>query len=239
MTESISAGHFVEKIKFCRCDIKLQIKFWLEDTKYFPAGFWKIRSGEALQLLCHCSLFAVDSSYTVAGRIVNFKCYYSSSEAVTTIVCGSAGSIEVDFRRDISCLWGRGRLCPGGKQAAKGRNRKELPLPKHWASGGNEKKVCYHNDGRAPLTQGWQLQLVLQGLCSSFFCKDDKRGMGFVLTDIIFFNTRFHSTRLLYWDAPGHILGPLPFFTLYPPGPLQPPCFYLTTTMPMKFTFRT
>lgn len=122
---------------------------------------------------------------------------------------------------------------------------------------GHKKKVCCHGNRRAPTTQGWQLQLVLQGLCSSFFYplslfffffKDDNdfhfssctgRGRGFVLTRTIFFDTRFHNILLLLGDAPGHMLGPLPYFTLYPSGPLQPPGFYLSINMPVKFTLST
>lgn len=67
------------------------------------------------------------------------------------------------------------------------------------------------------------------------FISPAARGLGGWLCS----NTYHLLQHLLYWDAPGHVPGPLPSFALPPPGPLQPPCFYFTISIPMKFTLST
>lgn len=143
---------------------------------------------------------------------------------------------------------GGGRRCPGGKRTAKaetgGRFLSSNPEQvRTW------EKVCCHGNRRAPTNRGWQLQLVQQDPCSSFFlyiyiydslfhfssCPGS--GMELVLTHIIFLNTRFPcicSTGM----PQGSILGPLPFFTLYISQVLfSLHDFILPITMPMKFSF--
>lgn len=60
------------------------------------------------------------------------------------------------------------------------------------------------------------------------------RGMG-LFKHIIFFQNQVFQHACSTGMPQGHILGLLPFFTLYPSSPLQPPCFYLIINMQVKF----
>lgn len=76
------------------------------------------------------------------------------------------------------------------------------------------------NDKRAPTSLGQEVRLLLQCTSSSFYIDD---GNDFYFSScsgrrggLLCSNTYHLLQHLLYWDAPGHVPGPLPFFALHP-----------------------
>lgn len=140
------------------------------------------------------------------------------------------------MRTDISWLWGRRRWCDvqEGKRIAKAETRGSFLS---WAGAGMRKGLLpwqsqsTHNSGLTASTcparpllflffHFFQLPREVEGVCSH-----------------IFFNTSLPGHKALFAACTcctgmpqGSILGLHPFFTLYLSGPLQAPCFYLTTT---------
>lgn len=127
----------------------------------------------------------------------------------------------------------------GNECTSGGRDSRGLLLLNPRAGGG----AGEIKNKRAPTSLGQEVRLLLRSTSSCFYIDD---GNDFYFSScngrrggLLCSNTYHLLQHLLYWDAPGHVPGPLPFFTLHPPGPLQPPCFYFTINIPMKFTLST